>query len=393
MKILHISPSYYPAIRYGGPIHSVHSLNKALAKKGIKVDVLTTNAGIEDGRDIERNTWTELDGIKVKYLNYYGYEHYTFSPGLFLELLKIARNYDLIHITAVWNFPVFAGSITAFLFGKPFIISTRGAINEEAFKLRSKNKKSIYWKLIVKQYFRFSSIIHFTTDDERLRFKQFADSFLQDEKLKVIPNGIDLTEYLKLPEKNSFNQKYTKLKNNRYVLFMGRINKIKGLDLLVEAFRKLNKDCPDLYLVIAGPDNDDYSKEIEHKLDEYAIRKRVIFTGMLEGDEKLAAFTGAELFVLPSYSENFGMAVVEAMACCTPVVVSDKVGIYREIEKENAGIVVETDPESLYSGIKNLLDDPVLKNEVSTNGRKLVNNFYDINKVADMMIETYKEVL
>jgi len=134
------------------------------------------------------------------------------------------------------------------------------------------------------------------------------------------------------------------------------------------------------------------SKEIKQQLNEFSLLDKVLFTGMLNGDEKLAAFVDAELFVLPSYSENFGMAVVEALACGTPVVISNKVGICREIELNRAGIVVETDPKSLFIGIKTLLDNEELRREVAKNGRRLVEEYYDIDKVADKMIKTYQEV-
>ena len=114
---------------------------------------------------------------------------------------------------------------------------------------------------------------------------------------------------------------------------------------------------------------------------------------MLTGREKLEVLAGSDIFVLPSYSENFGMAVVEAMACGLPVVISNKVGIYREVEENKAGIVVDPNAESLYKGIKLLLENPELKKEIAVNGRKLVEEYYDIDKVAERMIEAYEEIL
>jgi len=389
MRILHISPSYYPAFKYGGPIQSVHLLNRALAKKGVNVEVFTTNAGLEENKEIKTNKLIELDGIKVKYFNYYGYEHYTFSPQMFLDLLMNERNYDLVHITAVWNFPVLAGSIVSLMYKKPFIISPRGTLYPETFNLKSKIKKVLYYNLLAKHYIYKASLLHFTSCDEKQKVVKFLK--LRNENV-VIPNGIDLSDYEKLPAKGSFSLKHFNTNNQKYILFLGRINPKKGLDILVKAIKNIFELYRDLYLVITGPDNDGYGNEIKQQLNEFSLLDKVLFTGMLNGDEKLAAFVDAELFVLPSYSENFGMAVVEALACGTPVVISNKVGICREIELNRAGIVVETDPKSLFIGIKTLLDNEELRREVAKNGRRLVEEYYDIDKVADKMIKTYQEV-
>ena len=114
---------------------------------------------------------------------------------------------------------------------------------------------------------------------------------------------------------------------------------------------------------------------------------------MLVGEDKISALRESDVFVLPSYSENFGMSVVEAMECETPVVISNKVGIYKEVERNKAGIVVEINADSLYKGIKLLLDNPSLRKEISVNARKLVEEYYNIDKVAERMIEAYEEIL
>ena len=188
------------------------------------------------------------------------------------------------------------------------------------------------------------------------------------------------------------------------------------------------KKRDDVHLLIVGNDEEGYGEKVKRWLREYGLGynetdqinqtnqmdAKVIFTGMLTGKDKLMVLQDSDIFVLPSYSENFGMAVVEAMTCGLPVVISNKVGIYREVEKNKAGIVVNIDigkhltnqinqrnkrneinqnAESLYKGIELLLENSELKKEIAINGRKLVEEYYDIDKVADMMIEAYEEVL
>jgi glycosyltransferase involved in cell wall biosynthesis len=272
------------------------------------------------------------------------------------------------------------------------MLSPHGSIYPEAIGIKSKNKKIFYYNIIAKYYIKRASAIHFTTQDE----KENAINFLKlRNKTIVVPIGFDLSCTKELPPKGSFKDRYTVLKDKKYLLFLGRINIKKGLDILVESFGEITKEYSDLYLVIVGANegSQGYEEEIKRRLRDAGLSGRTIFTGMLTGRDKLEAFVDADVFVLPSYSENFGMAVVEAMACGIPVVISDKVGIHREVERNRAGIIVKTNPDSLSRGIRSLLDNEKLKREVCTNGRKMVEEYYDIDKVADMVIKAYREII
>ena len=390
MKVLHVIPSYYPAFKFGGPIESVHLLNKALVQKEISIDVLTTDAGLENDKSILLNQWIDLDGVRVKYFPYYFYEHYTFSPQLFFALFHEVKKYDLVHITALWNFPVLAGSLGSILCKKSYIISPRGMLYPEAIGIKSKYIKQFYFYLIAKHYLDRASAIHFTTENEKNNVAGFLN--LNNQSF-VIPNGLDLTDYKHLPEKGSFKNKYPVLNGKKYILFLGRINKQKGLDILVNAFRELSKIDKDLYLVIAGPDNFGYQKEVEKLLRGCGLLERALFTGMLTKNDKLAAFVDAEIFVLSSYFENFGMSVIEAMACGTPVVISNRVGISHDVEQNKAGLVADLQVESLVDKIKMLITDSHLRDEISANGRRLVERKYNIDVVANNMTIEYEKIL
>ena len=390
MKILHIIPGYYPAIEFGGPTESVLQLNRALVNKGITVDVLTTDAGLKGRKDIVLNKWIIKDKMRIKYFPCYLLGNYAFSLNITQAIFSEINRYDLVHLTAIWSFPFLVGGIASLLSKKPYLISPRGMLYDEAINIKSKRFKKLYYSLILKCALEKANAIHFTTEDEKGKVSSFVK--LSNESF-VVPNGIDLNLFNTLPIKNLFKDKYPILKNKKYILYLGRINKQKGLDILLESFQELVKKFEDLILVVAGPDNDDYRNEMERWLKNRNLSSKVLFTGILKGDDKLSAYVDAELFVLPSYFENFGMSVVEAMACGTPVVISSRVGIYKEVEQSKSGIVVETNPGSLFDGINMLLNNASLKKEIAGNGKMLVKNKYDINKVADMMIDTYKEVI
>lgn len=390
MKLLHISPSYYPAFRFGGPIQSVHSLNITLVQKNIQVDVLTTTAGnSKDSMNawlhdcMNPDGWCHFDGIRVKYLSFVGYEHYNFSLQMVKEIWNFIDDYDLVHITAVWNFPVLAGALISLIKKKPYIISPRGTIYKETIHLKSTLFKKLYFNLFAKHYLNKAAAIHFTTEDEKEKviayLKIKASSF-------VIPNGIDLNRIEHSAERKA------NLINKKYILILGRIDRKKGFDLLLPAFAKVIKEHNDLFLIIAGNTAVPYNHAIMQLIQQFEISERVVFTGEVTGDEKWALYKNALMFVLPSYSENFGMSVVEAMTCGCPVVISDKVGIYKEVADNNAGIIVETTIKSIEEGILKLLTDENLRNTIAANGKAMVEKYYNINKVAEQMIDVYERV-
>jgi glycosyltransferase involved in cell wall biosynthesis len=283
----------------------------------------------------------------------------------------------------VWNFPVLAGALISLIKKKPYIISPRGTIYKETIELKSTSIKKIYFNLFAKQYINKASAIHFTTKDEQEKVTKYlgitAPSF-------VIPNGIDLESIGQSGKSKAV------VTDKKYLLILCRIDKKKGFDLLLPAFANVIKKFNDLILVIAGDDKSPYAKEVRKMVEEKKISNNIIFTGQVTGDDKWVLYKNALMFVLPSYSENFGMSVVEAMACGCPVVISDKIGIYKEIADNNAGIIVKTNVESVEEGILKLLNDDKLRETISLNGKTMVEKFYDIDKVADKMIEVYERI-
>ncbi|MCX8104704.1 MAG: glycosyltransferase [Ignavibacterium album] len=389
MKLLHISPSYYPAFRFGGPVQSVHLLNKALVKRGVNVDVITTSSGMSKERMNEwlndcmkYDGWCHFDGVRVKYLNFIGYEHYNFSLQIIKEIWKIIENYDLVHITAVWNFPVLASSIISLIKKKPYIISPRGVFHQEAFNSKSVSIKKLYFNLFAKHYLKKAAAIHYTSEVE----KQESEKILKHNKSFILPNGIDINRIAQSAESKA------DFVNKKYILFLGRIDRIKGLDLLIPAFANVNAKLNDLKLVIAGDDTTFYAQEVSKIIEALKISDKITFTGQVTGNEKWSLYKNALMFVMPSYSENFGMSVVEAMACGCPVVISDKVGIYKEVSDNNAGIIVQTTVQSVEEGILKLLNNEKIRMTIAANASAMVEKYYDIDKVAEQMIIQYKNI-
>ncbi len=393
MKILVVTPSYWPATDLGGPIFSLHNLNKALVKKGIDLTVYTTNVRLK-GKVVPGRE-TLVDGVKVTYFSFSSFFEFLnptgwqFSVPMREALERNIKNFDLVYILSVWNYPVIMATSICGRYNKPYVISPRGLLYPETFG-KKPARKWLYYKLLIERKLGGASAVHYTSHDEA---QSFHGRLGLKNKAIVAPNGIDLSEFSDLPDKNEFRKKYPALDGKTIILFLGRITWKKGIDILVRAFGILCKERPDLSLVIAGGDDEGYKKKVVSIVDKLGIGDRVIFTGALNGREKLEAYAGSDIFVLPSYSENFGMTVIEAMACGLPVVISDKVGICREAKGKNCAIVVEPNTESVYNGLSKLLDDERLKKDMAESGRSFVNESYNIDKVADKMIEEFEKLL
>ncbi len=380
---LFIVPSYYPADQSSGTNHSLHLLTKTLVAKGSDITVYTTNYDV----DLKPNICHDIDGVKVFYFETLGRGYIgEVSPKMYKMLKQNIRLFDWVYIMPVWNPVLWYSMRLASKTKTPFIISPRGTLYPEVVGRRNFFVKKLCFS-IIRPYLEKAACFHYTTEDEKEKVENYWN--LKPPAL-VVPNGIKLEDFRDLPPAGFFKNKF-KI-NGPYILHLGRINWVKGLNITAVAFKKLLKTHSDLQWVIAGSD-DGYKSDLLRQLKALGCENQVRFVGLLLGVDKLGAFISADAFILSSYSENFGMAVVEAMACGTPVVISDKVGIHKEVREHRAGIVVRPDAESVYNGIKTILDNTNLAQELSINGKELVENQYNIDKVADMMIKVYEEIL
>jgi glycosyltransferase involved in cell wall biosynthesis len=178
------------------------------------------------------------------------------------------------------------------------------------------------------------------------------------------------------------------------VLFFGRITRKKGLDLLVEAFRAIAEEFPDTQLVVSGPfDDQRLVQELCARIREWRLEDRVTFTGLLTGQQRFAPLVDAEVFVLPSYSENFGMAVVEAMLCGLPVIVSTGVGISDAIQKNDAGLVVQPTAVATAAAIRRILTEPALREQCIAAGGAYARESFSHLKVGERLIAYYERII
>ncbi len=382
MKILHIVPTYFPATRYGGPIQSVHDLNKNLVKLGHKVTVFTTNIDGNDDLAVPVGEPQFLDGVEVWYFSA-TFRSWFYSSAMRKALMERVKEFDLVHITSVFLFASTLGAYYAKKFNKPYIISPRGSLMIETLK-KSGFKKRLYLNLIEKCNLAGASVIHFTTELEKT---EYLINKLPLKNSLVIPNFLESVS--KFPDRGSFRIKLGLGEGDKLILSLGRLNWKKGFDTLIPAFAEIHKNISNTKLVIVGGDENGYKKEIELLIAEYLpaqagqLQNSVIFTGELKGEEKFSAYQDADLFVLPSYAENFAMTVLEAAQCGLPSVVTPAVGLAGEISKFEAGLVVEKDSVKFAEAIIGVLQDGNRRLEMG--GRaKLMSDSFNPAKLAPL---------
>jgi len=385
MKILHVIPAL--AYGFGGPTQAVLEICKGLVKYGTDVTIFTTNADIKKKLDVPINKEVNLDGIKIFYFSIDFFHRYKFSFDLIDAIKKKIKDFDIIHIHSLFQFPTLISSYYARKFNKPYIIRPLGQL--DPFLLRRHRLRKLFDLYILeRKNIEYANYLHFTTEEEEKLARKSGLKFSSF----VLPLGIDLENFKNLPDWGEFRKKYPETKDKRIILFLGRISFKKGLDILIEAFYQLCKIREDIHLVIAGPDDEGYGAKIKTLVKKRNILDKVTFTGMLLGKDKLSAFRDSDIFVLPSYSENFGLAVIEAMVCGLPVVISNKVNLYPYIQNREAGIVVEPEEFSLYNGLKKILDDPVLSLKLKENARMLIREKFSIDRIIPQLVDIYKKL-
>jgi glycosyltransferase involved in cell wall biosynthesis len=251
-------------------------------------------------------------------------------------------------------------------------------------------KKTIIDTIAQKAYLRRSDLVHINNTDEREDLLHYLG--YQHPNVAIIPNGVKMSDFAQLPSKGIFRQKFGLPVDRKLVLFMSRLNVKKGLDLLLPGFRDYVRQHPDTVLAIAGG-NDGYEAATRQFIEQNNLGDSVKMVGMLTGDDKKAALADADVFTLPSYSEGFSMAVLEAMAAGTPTLVSDRVGFGEMIREHKAAELVELTPGSVQIGLERLLSDNALRDTIRLNAIDLLHTQYDIEIVAKRLLYEYTKVL
>lgn len=385
MRLLHIVPTYLPALRYGGPIRSVHALCRNLAARGHDVHVFTTNVDGDGDSDVPLGRAVDLDGVKVTYFSSRWLRRLYWSPPM-LDALRLALPaFDLVHLHAIYLWPMWAAARVARHADVPYITSPRGMLAPELIRRKSRLVKNAWLTLIERRNLEGAAAIHATStgeaDDIRGRGWSLAP-------VSIIPHGVDDPE--PAADQPVSDDVAAATVGGGYALALGRINWEKGLDRLIRALPA----APAARIVIAGDDREGHAATLSDLARRLEVADRVTFLARhVGGADKEMLFAHAAFFAMPSLAENFGLAAFEAMRRGLSVLVTREVGMSEIVREAGAGIVVDGSPEKIAAGLNLLLADAAKRRTMGEAGRVHVVARYGWPAIAQRMEALYRSVL
>ncbi len=386
MKILQVCPIFppQPGEFASGVTQVVYNISKELISRGHEVEVYTTNA-----LDLRRKIKSDLlviDGIKVHYFPYIMH-YYTFflTPSLIPTLKRNLKQFDIVHIHDYRTFQAAIVAHYAKEISIPYVMQAHGSLPHYGAK---QTFKRLYDILLGYRLLKNASRVIALTPMEALQYKNIG---VNQDRIEIVPNGINLSEFDTLLERGQFKRKFGLSDSQQIILCLGRIHKIKGLDLVVKAFAQLSKNFSEVRLVIAGPD-DGYLPALKRLIKELNIGEKVILPGPVYGVGKLEAYVDTDVYVLPSSYEIFGITVLEAMACGTPVITTDTCGIANWVNS-HGGYSVPFNEDELRRVLLTLLTDDGLRIRFGQSGKKLVVTKFTWDKIVVLLEKLYRETV
>jgi glycosyltransferase involved in cell wall biosynthesis len=378
VRILHVIHSVDP--RGGGPIEGIKQLSAPMLAQGHRVEVMSL--------DPPGTAW---NGDLPFHPIGRGRPVYGYAPGVVDWLVAHANDYDVTLVNGLWQYGGLAVWRAAQKTGRPYCVFTHGML-DPWFKRRyplKHIKKWLYWPWGEYRVLRDAAAVFFTCEQER---RDARDSFwLYRCHEEVIGYGIAAPPEAAEAQLAAFHARFPELAGKRLLLFLGRITEKKGCIMLLRAFARTHGD---LHLVMAGPDDGAYAESLKRLARQPEFDGRVTWTGMIQGDEKWGAFRAAEAFVLPSHQENFGISVVEALACGRPVLISDKVNIWREITADGAGLSDDDTPDGTHRLMARWLAlRPEERAAMSTRASACFEKHFQVDGVARHLIDLLSQLI
>jgi glycosyltransferase involved in cell wall biosynthesis len=379
--------------RAGGTAAFVGESTQALTRLGQEVTVLSPDIALAPGgwaqrqrrvTDAERHP--SLSGEEVRVFATRFPRRLAVSPGLWRAAHERARCSDVVHVHNLWQFPQYAGARAAGAAGVPYVVSTHGALDPYV-RDHGRLRKRISMALYQDRLLRRAALIHVTTESEA----DFISGVAPEVPRAVVPCGVDVTQFQTLPAPAQFRREHLDSYDGPLVLFLGRITYKKGLDVLIRAFARARRAGP-CRLVLAGPDDEGRVPELKRLVAELRLEHDVAFTGPLYGPARLGALASADVWALSSHAENFGIAVIEALAAGCAVLVSSRVSVAGELARAGAGVIAEPCPEAFGEALAGLLQDGSRRALLAGRGRSLAAR-YDWSVVGPQLLEMYRRAL
>jgi glycosyltransferase involved in cell wall biosynthesis len=384
MKILQICPIFPPSplSYYGsGVITVVYHLSKELVRRGHEVTVYTS-AALDTRRKMDHiNNPVIVDGIEVHHFPYIIHYYTSFiTLGIMPYMRKNIRNFDIIHLHDSRCFQGIIGHHYAKKYSIPYVLQAHGSVLPIFQKQRLKKIFDIFFGYRI---LRDASKVIALTKTEAEQYKKMG---VDEDKIEIVPNGIDLSEYNSLPKRGEFRRKYKIGDDEKMILYIGRLHKSKGIKLLVKTFADVSKELDNVILVFVGPD-DGYRSALNGIIKELKVYDKVLFTGFVNNEEKMAAFVDADVLVIPSFT-GFPVTFLEACACGTPIITTNN-GDKLDWIQDKVGYVVRYDKAILRDAIFKVLSDDGLSRKFGEEGRRLVREKFGWDEVVGRLEQIY----
>jgi glycosyltransferase involved in cell wall biosynthesis len=383
MRILHIIGS--ADLRHGGPIEALRLCAFELAKFGHVSEVVSLDApdtlGLQDS------------GVKTYGVGP-GRKPFGQTPALARFIRDNAQNYDVAVMHGLWNYSLIGGWKGLKASNIPYVLFTHGMMDpyfKKAYPLKHIAKQVVWW-VIQSKVVEDAFTALFTCEEERILARACFGKVHYNER--VVAFGAAAPPDYNPTQTKAFKTACPNLKGRPYLLFLSRIHPKKGVDLLVEAFCKLAEDYPELDLVIAGPDQTGMMQDLKLMSENAGLNHRIHWPGMLVADAKWGAFLGCEAFILPSHQENFGIVIAEAMACHKPVLITDKINIWREIASSGGGIVRNDDLNGTQDLIHTFFSlSPAARETMGQKAREGYLKHFSVPEAAQDLLSVLQETL
>lgn len=389
MKILHVAHFFYPCLSAGGVVNASYQIARMQARDN-SVKVISSDACKERLKFEESRYDVDIDGIKVDYFknisNRFKLATMLDTPiGAIFRIKNQIRDFDVVHVHEHRQTLSIIACYFARRYGIPYVVQAHGSVLPF---FQKEGLKNIFDKVFGFKILHGASKVFALTEVEK---EQYLKMGVEEDRIEIVPLGINIEEYSDLPEEGIFREKFNISKDDKLIIFIGRVHEIKGLDLLIDAFKELADSESDVKLAIVGPD-DGYMDALNLRIAECDLSDKVIVTGPLYKREKQEALVDCDLFVMPSKYESFTTSGLEAMACGKPLVLTKNNHIHDWVDG-SVGLACDDDKMSLKDAMAEVLFDEELSKKFGMNGRRLIQEKYNWDMINEQILNIYESII
>lgn len=389
MKILHVAHFFYPCLSAGGVVNASYQIARMQARDN-SVKVISSDACKERLKFEESRYDVDIDGIKVDYFknisNRFKLATMLDTPiGAIFRIKNQIRDFDVVHVHEHRQTLSIIACYFARRYGIPYVVQAHGSVLPF---FQKEGLKNIFDKVFGFKILHGASKVFALTEVEK---EQYLKMGVEEDRIEIVPLGINIEEYSNLPEEGIFREKFNISKDDKLIIFIGRVHEIKGLDLLIDAFKELADSEDDVKLAIVGPD-DGYMDALNLRIAECDLSDKVIVTGPLYKSEKQEALVDCDLFVMPSKYESFTTSGLEAMACGKPLVLTKNNHIHDWVDG-SVGLACDDDKMSLKDAMAEVLFDEELSKKFGMNGRRLIQEKYNWDMINEQILNIYESII